>query len=860
MRYWLKRFLFLAILLIGFGFMGFAQVKSPPTYIDAKGVFRWSKDKSAVYLFGVNYTLPFAYGYRSVKALNLNIEKEIDKDVYHMARMGVDAFRVHVWDTEISDSLGNLKENEHLRLFDYLLSKLEERHIKIIITPIAFWGNGYPEPDERTGSFSNKYGKRTALVNEQAFIAQERYLKKFFKHVNPYTHQTYSADDFIIATEINNEPQHSGNKDRVTQYINRMKAAVNSTGWKKPVFYNISESPAYADAVAKSKADGFSFQWYPIGLVAGHEQQGNFLPHVNKYNFPFDTIPQFKNKARIIYEFDAADLLQSYLYPVMARSFKQAGFQWATQFAYDPMATAYGNTEYQTHFLNLAYTPAKAISFLIANRAFHSLPTGKSYGSYPADSVFDAYSVSYKQGMSQMNTAKEFYYSGTTTAQPVGGKKLAHVAGVGSSVIVKYKGYGAYFLDKLENGAWRLEVMPDAIVVRDPFERPSPSREAVHMEWHLQPMHIALEDLGPDFKIRGVNTGNTKQVTAKAGEFMVSPGTYIITKKGKDYTPQTHVKVNGVIGINEFVSPQPVTQEPYLTHKPLAAISANHAITVNAKVINIDSAAKLSLYVNPSVGWPLVIPMKRLTPYDFTGTIPLNAVVTGYLQYRIMLAQANGSLVAFPGGYKGNPFKWDYLNNEYWQTFIAPPKGSITLFDPVADKSNVNSYFPTYANNAGLQWVSAQQTSKLIARLMAPALEKDEVMGLQLYVGDKLKDRLTDINSFTKVVIKARVVNGPSASLRMSLFQTDGAAYAAYANLGTEWQTIAIPLTQLKPDSSLLLPRPYPGFAPLWFKAARFSSFKLAEANKLELTAGHITGKATEVKPLTVEIESVILQ
>jgi hypothetical protein len=46
----------------------------------------------------------------------------------------------------------------------------------------------------------------------------------------------------------------------------------------------------------------------------------------------------------------------------MARSFRRAGFQWATQFAYDPMATAYANTEYQTHYVNLAYTPSKAIA------------------------------------------------------------------------------------------------------------------------------------------------------------------------------------------------------------------------------------------------------------------------------------------------------------------------------------------------------------------------------------------------------------------------------------------------------------------------------------------------------------------
>lgn len=90
-------------------------------YVDKAGVIRWNKDKTEAAFFGVNYTSPFAYGYRSHKLLNVDLEKAIDADVYHMARLGLDAFRVHVWDTEITDSSGNLKENDHLRLFDYLI-------------------------------------------------------------------------------------------------------------------------------------------------------------------------------------------------------------------------------------------------------------------------------------------------------------------------------------------------------------------------------------------------------------------------------------------------------------------------------------------------------------------------------------------------------------------------------------------------------------------------------------------------------------------------------------------------------------------------------------------------------------------
>ncbi len=124
-------------------------------YVDRQGTLRHTKDNKEAAFFGVNYTVPFAYGYRSHKALGVDLEKAIDADVYHFSRLGLDAFRVHVWDTEITDSLGNLRENEHPRLFDYLVHKLKEKNMRIFLTPLAFWGNGYPEKDEKTGSFSS---------------------------------------------------------------------------------------------------------------------------------------------------------------------------------------------------------------------------------------------------------------------------------------------------------------------------------------------------------------------------------------------------------------------------------------------------------------------------------------------------------------------------------------------------------------------------------------------------------------------------------------------------------------------------------------------------------------------------------
>ena len=85
---------------------------------------------------------------------------------------------------------------------------------------------------------------------------------------------------------------------------------------------------------------GTTYQWYPIGLVAGHTRKGNFLPFVDNYGIPFSNTKGFAEKAKAVYEYDPADITYSYMYPAMTRSFRSQGFQWITQFAYDPIDMA----------------------------------------------------------------------------------------------------------------------------------------------------------------------------------------------------------------------------------------------------------------------------------------------------------------------------------------------------------------------------------------------------------------------------------------------------------------------------------------------------------------------------------------
>jgi hypothetical protein len=837
-------------------------------YIDKEGVLRWTKTNREAAFFGVNYTVPFAYSYRAHKALHADLEKAIRQDVYHMARLGLDAFRVHVWDTEISDSLGNLLENDHLRLFDFLLAELEKRNIKTIMTPIAFWGNGYPEKDEITPGFSRVFGKGRATSNDTAIRAQENYLHQLFRHVNPYTHRTYGDDPGVIAVELNNEPSHNGPKSGVTSYINRLAAAIRSVGWTKPLYYNISQSPYYADAVAKANIDGVSFQWYPTGLVAGAMQKGNFLPNVDRYVIPYDTIPEFRTKSRMVYEFETADVLQSDLYPAIARSFRGAGFQWVTQFDYDPMALAYANTEYQTHYLSLPYTPGKAISLLIASEVFHTLPRGQTYGTYPEDSVFGPFHVSYKEDLSEMNTTEKFYYTNNTSTQPLNSSTLTHIAGVGTSPVVRYRGSGAYFLDKVREGIWRLEVMPDAVCLRDPFEKSSPRKEVTRVQWDDNPMQILLPDLGNEFAIKGLNAGNEYSGVSGAEGFHIRPGTYLLVRgteagHGAEAGQVTvaggaPALINGVIGMDEFEAPQPQETKMFLRHEPFAEVSEGSSFTISAEVVGIDTG-RVFVQIGRLGGRQLMmIPMTPKTATTYTAQVPADLVTPGELNYRIIMEKGDDYAV-FPGDVKGDPFAWDSYTDETWKTFVAAEDGKLEVFDPTLDH---NAWvYPGFRRNFQSAYITGETPGRLILKLFATQLSGDHTIGFQYGFTEKLKGRKPELKSFDQLIIRAKTAGTEPVKAKVTLTDGDAFSYSAYIMLDSNFQDIQVPLNDVTPDSAWIMPRPYPGFQPLWFKAGGTPPpFALSNMEKIQVAIGGDIPAAGFHRPYSLEIASIWLQ
>ena len=809
--------------------------------VDNNGVMRWEKTKEEVKGFGVNYSVPFAHAYRSAKRMGIDPKQAIDNDVYHFTRLGFDLYRLHVWDTQISDVEGNLLENEYLDTFDYLLKKLSDHNINYVITPIAFWGDGWPEPNTETPGFSHKYGKDNCLTNKAAIKAQENYLYQFLNHVNPYKGVAYKNDPNVIAFEISNEPHHKGDANVVTDFVSRMMKAINRTKNKKPVFYNMSHAVHFADAYFKGGVKGGTFQWYPTGLGYQREISGNLLPNVNDYDITFeDSFKKFKG-AKLVYEFDAADVGKSYIYPAMARSFRTAGIQIATHFAYDPTYLAYANTEYNTHYMNLVYTPQKALSLKICAEVFREIPMYADFGTYPENTTFENFKVDYLNDLAEYNTADKFIYTNSTSSVPKNESELREIAGYANSTLVKYDGTGAYFLDKIDNGLWRLEVLPDAIWVDNPFGRNSPNKTVGVVNWQTHQMEINLKDLGENFTIEAINSGNDFKPTVSNSNFAIQPGTYMVSRnnKSKTWNPSDAFKTNS---LSSFFAPKTTVDKAWLKHEPLSEVSENSEIEITAQFVGTKQPEQLQI-VGYSANKRHVFEMKQTKAYQYAATIPKGTFSEGFFNYYIVIKDAADDFITYPAGDKGQPFDWDFYERETYKIRVANSTKPIYLFNAIDDAELLVAPWQRSFKLRPTENLNEATYDMNIEKLFVEDIENLNAKPIYDYsfkhfVLDRVEGRRDDLKMKKSIVFNGNALNDKPCKLQIALVMNDGSAYGKVITIDTDVKDYVVSLSELIPVKTVTLPRPYPSFLPYYFEHNNTSTFDITKVESIQFSIG----------------------
>ena len=162
-----------------------------------------------------------------------------------------------------------------------------------------------------------------------------------------------------------------------------------------------------------------------------------------------------------------------------------------------------------------------------------------------------------------------------------------------------YEGEGTYFLDKLRAGVWRLEVYPDAVPVRDPFEPPSPDKIVTRAISRAWPMTLALPDLGRTFTVQPVTAGNPRTEQAADGRFTVTPGVYVLSSGRPGRCRHAAGDTWGTSASREYHAPPPDTLPLSVTPLAPPAILAGRDAELRARVVDGTPPDSAVLFIRP---------------------------------------------------------------------------------------------------------------------------------------------------------------------------------------------------------------------------------------------------------------------
>jgi hypothetical protein len=793
-------------------------------YLDQTGTIRWSDSKQELGLFGANYCIMSGSDYRMAGLVSTDRKAMVDEDLAQFARMGWTALRLCSWgDWENADAQGNLIVNEHVDLMDYVIAKARERGIYILLTPIHTYDPAFADQMNRPSTnvgFSRYFSREEMGTNPKSIAAQVNYIKQLLNHVNRYTGAALKEEPAILFVEMINEPvHHPENLSGSIAYINALVDAVRATGCKKLTFFNVSQDFAIAPAIRKSKVDGVSFGWYPSGLVAGHTLRGNFLQAVDDY--PDMRLPALQGRPRIVYEFDQADLLTGYLYPAMARTYRSVGAQLAAMFAYDMLQTAPFNLGWQTHYLNLVHTPRKAVSAVIAAEAMRRLPRFKSYGRYPEDSQFGDFRVSYEGDLSELNADDAFMNAGATAARPRNPAALKRIVGFESSGAVSYEGSGAYFLDKVRDGVWRLEVYPDEVLVEDPFEQPRPDKIVSRLLYRSWPMALRLPDLGSQFFVTPITVPSDPAAAGRLAanaQFLVEPGVWLLTRH-QQVDRSTLPKTISRVGFDEYhVNARISYPDRILSLNPSEFLAGN-PVTIRVRVADDKLPDQVKLWLRPAGmrGFRDAVPMQRSHGNDYTADLAAG-LAPGLYEYAVS-AVTGGHGSTFPGAEPRQPGEWPFSIHKPWTFRVAPPGTALRILDPKKDYGQLSFVRPGERfRQPFFELAPGEESDESALSLTLPDLgrETPERYAASLYIGDVIGARRKDASLADAVDVKLRTVGGSQKSIELLLIERDGTAWSTQAFARKSWSTIRVPLEALHMTRSIHIPSPFPGLWNYW--------------------------------------------
>ena len=488
----------------------------------------------------------------------------------------------------------------------------------------------------------------------------------------------------------------------------------------------------------------------------------------------------------------------------------------------------------------------------IASQVVQQVKRGETFAKYPRDTIFGDFMVSYTQNLAILNDGKHYFHTNTTTIEPKNLKQIEEVAGVGASPIVAYEGTGAYFIDKIAADTWRVEVMPDAFVVADPFAKPSPRRKVAITVNKEHNMTLNLPGLSGNYCFRGVNEGNKAEGKAVNGTFSVKPGVYIVGSDREAVEAVNPMDKCGSIAIGEFVAPKHSEVEGIVLHTPLQAVPAgSKKIIIKAKVVGSTEPDSVVVYPRHISFWNDVNPlyrMKRVGSYDYEAEVPVKARDAA-VEYNIV-AFYGGRATTYPQGVEGTPLAWDFTDYRYYSTQVRAAEAPVVLVSADAGLSGIESAtIPNYSRTSA-RFIAREPIDHDVMEFTMTSANDSTQLYLRKYVGDAMRN----VAGKSKLCVALGAVKGVQ-ELDVALITRLGITYrkrfAVYDN-----GIFSIDVSELRQDYTALIPAPYPDFLTRRFSADETLPLMLDDVEQVEICTPALAADAQ----VTVQLRGIYMK
>ncbi|MFV0327169.1 MAG: hypothetical protein ACK5LF_22815, partial [Bacteroides xylanisolvens] len=393
----------------------------------------------------------------------------------------------------------------------------------------------------------------------------------------------------------------------------------------------------------------------------------------------------------------------------------------------------------------------------------------------------------------------------------------------------------------------RLEVMPDAVQIDDPFAKPSLKKEVVTIAWNPWNMKIDLPDLGNDFLLQAIDKDNAFKGQADKGQFVVTPGVYLLKKA--DVSPvhswQASSKWNNMT-LGEFVAPKAHAHTYSVVHTPQVSLEENKPLCIKARIVGPALPDSVIIYSDKVSFWSDSNPsvkMKRTSGYNYEAEVPVSMISKGSFNYNIIVCAGNKNYT-YPANVEGNPLDWDFTGSEYWRTQVVKVGQNIALLEVTDEFSNIDSYAIPETSYAQ-RYYEADKSGGYTLNFKLMTNNTASRFFLRKYVKEELQPRMEYLDKAKYICLNLGETEGVK-QLKVGFVTSDGYTYTQTVALEENKTVYKLLLNEMNQDYTALLPAPFPVFLERYFKPEKEISFDVKKIEFLEVsTANTLTEDAS---------------